>query len=172
MASAAQIASAGTYITPDVGVEVTDGSHVRVQVGQFTAGSYGLKVISSDGTTVIIDGTSDMFKIAATGTLSQAFPAVGNSSKASVTLTSLGTFTTAPACLANTTDNNATEANARMGNYWASINLATGVVGWYANTAIALSASQAVVSLAAGSPTVNPSTTAGCRYWVMVEVGL
>jgi hypothetical protein len=33
---------------------------------------YGLKVVSSDGTTVIIDGTSNMFKIAASGTLQTA----------------------------------------------------------------------------------------------------
>ena len=39
MATAAQIASAGTYITDDVGVEVTDGSVSRVQLGQFAAGS-------------------------------------------------------------------------------------------------------------------------------------
>jgi hypothetical protein len=51
-----------------------DAGIVRVLLGDISAAgddsSFGLQVVSSDGTTVIIDGTSDMFKIAATGTLS------------------------------------------------------------------------------------------------------
>lgn len=70
-----------TFVTSD-GMQVTDGaSTVRVFLGDISGGAgtdYGLKVISSDGTTVIIDGTSDMFRIAATGTLTiSSGPAAG-----------------------------------------------------------------------------------------------
>lgn len=78
MASADEIASAATYITDDVGLEVTDGSHVRVQIGNLGGGDYGLKVISADGSTVIIDGTSDIFKIATSFTTSATRTGIGS----------------------------------------------------------------------------------------------
>lgn len=54
----------------DVTVEDANGT-VRVILGNIgtpTAPGYGLKVIAADGSTAIIDGNSDMFRIAATGT--------------------------------------------------------------------------------------------------------
>ncbi|HEX8977907.1 MAG TPA: hypothetical protein VF781_15485 [Solirubrobacteraceae bacterium] len=78
MATSAQLASAGVYVTDDVGVEVTDGTNVRVQLGILPSGTYGLRVISADGTSVIIDGTSDIWKVGATGTLSIASPGPAN----------------------------------------------------------------------------------------------
>ena len=69
MATPQQIASPGVYISNGVGLEVTDGSNSRVQLGLLPTGSYGLRVVAPGGTTVIIDGTSDIFKIGATGTL-------------------------------------------------------------------------------------------------------
>ena len=91
MATASQIASAGTYITDDVGVEITDGSNVRAQLGKLGTNSFGLKVISSDGSTVIVDGTSDMFKIAAQGTISVTTSAVNTRAATAVSITALGT---------------------------------------------------------------------------------
>lgn len=41
----------------------------RVQLGKLPSGDYGLRVVASDGATVIIDGTSNMFKIIASGGL-------------------------------------------------------------------------------------------------------
>lgn len=83
----------------DRGLEVTDGTNSRVQMGDISANkdgsSYGLKVISSDGTTVIIDGTSDMFKIIASGTLSKTV-ATGASGFANATLSGLGTLAAVP----------------------------------------------------------------------------
>lgn len=149
MATAQQIASPGVYITDDVGLEVTDGSASRVQLGLLPSGqyglqltganlsgqisgsppsivtgtagaqltnnglevsdgthlrvtvgnigsSYGLKVLSSDGSTVIIDGTSDMFKIVATGTLTTPTNgAVPVTNTASVTLSTGLTYSPA-----------------------------------------------------------------------------
>ena len=80
--------ASNTYVTSD-GVSVTDGANVRVELGA-TGADYGLRVTSSDGATVIIDGTSNMFKIAATGTQSltgvNGSGAGGGSALTSVTL--------------------------------------------------------------------------------------
>jgi hypothetical protein len=49
--------------------EIVDGSGItRVVLGALGGGDYGLRVTAADGSTVIIDGTSDMFRIVATGT--------------------------------------------------------------------------------------------------------
>lgn len=62
--------ASNTYVTSD-GVAVTDGSVVRARLGLLSSGEYGLEVINGDST-VILDGTSNMFKIAASGTQSSA----------------------------------------------------------------------------------------------------
>jgi hypothetical protein len=55
--------------------------------------------VTNAGSTVIIDGTSNMFKIAATGTQTVAFPVADASNTVEVTLTALGTYTVPPAML-------------------------------------------------------------------------
>ena len=62
---------------------------VRVQMGKLPSGDYGLRVLSNDGTTVIIDGTSEMFRIVADGTLETTATA-GSVADNAVTLTALG----------------------------------------------------------------------------------
>jgi hypothetical protein len=72
MTTPQQNASPGVYVTDDVGLEITDGSVSRVQLGLLPtggAGTYGLRVVTAAGAFVIIDGTSDIFKIGATGTV-------------------------------------------------------------------------------------------------------
>ena len=99
MATAQQIASAGVYVTDDIGVEVTDGSNVRAQLGVLSGGGFGLKIIGAGGTTTIIDGTLDVFKITATGTQSVSAPwSAPNSTNqsTSTTLTALGTLASTP----------------------------------------------------------------------------
>ena len=71
---------------------------VRVQMGKLPSGDYGLRVVSSDGTTVIIDGTSDMFRILASGTTSLTLAADATGSN-DVNLSGLGSFSTTPAHL-------------------------------------------------------------------------
>lgn len=92
MSTAKQNASAGVHITDDIGVEVTDGTYSRAQLGLLPGGTYGLRVVSSDGTTVIIDGTSSLLAIAATGTLATAICAAGASQQATVTVNTGFTF--------------------------------------------------------------------------------
>jgi hypothetical protein len=70
--SAALSSVAGTVVN-SASLEITDAAgQSRVLLGAIGGDDYGLKVVSSDGTTVIIDGTSDVFKVAATGTAAVA----------------------------------------------------------------------------------------------------
>lgn len=66
--SGVEFGLAQTKVTAD-GIEVNDGAVDRVTLGALGGGDYGLKVVNA-GSTVIIDGTSNVFKIAATGNLS------------------------------------------------------------------------------------------------------
>lgn len=56
------------YVTSD-GVQVTDTIRVRVYLGALPGGGYGLQVVNG-ADVAIIDGSSDIFRITATGTLS------------------------------------------------------------------------------------------------------
>jgi len=89
----------------------------RVQLGKLPSGDYGLRVVSSDGSTVIIDGTSNMFKIAANGTLSltQADETEGETS---VTLPGLGAQATTPGHISFFSDGNANTDRRFLGAFW------------------------------------------------------
>ena len=114
------ILGTGTNTTvDDNGLAVTLDAVERVRVGALGGGDYGLKVISADGTTVIIDGTSNMFKIAATGTHSIAVLANSEGTD-TVTLTALGALPTTPAHLSFISNGNTTGANQHQGVFFAS----------------------------------------------------
>jgi hypothetical protein len=94
---------------------------VRVAMGKldaYTGGTdqYGLYVASSDGTT-IIDGTSDVFRILATGTFSGTGTNGTQTDIATVTLTGLGVFAATPAHLSFVAPANDTAANQQLGTY-------------------------------------------------------
>jgi hypothetical protein len=79
--------------SPDASAEAVvsiDGSGIVIEGG-------GLRVENA-GATVIIDGTSEMFLIQATGTLSMTVGS-NNFNSTTVTLTALGTLSAVPACL-------------------------------------------------------------------------
>ncbi|GAC1673879.1 MAG: hypothetical protein NVS9B8_16510 [Candidatus Limnocylindrales bacterium] len=99
MTSVAQNASAGVYISDDVGLEVADGVQSRVQLGLLPVGinNYGLRVVAADGTTVIIDGSSDVFKIAASGTSTMPTAAANTDATSSIQVNT--GFTYRPAML-------------------------------------------------------------------------
>jgi hypothetical protein len=141
-------------------------------IGTVDAPSYGLRVVSSDGTTVIIDGSSNMFKIIASGTQTQAFPAAGNASTNSVTLTALGAgYSLPPACLWSAAyDNSGT--NIRTSGLVIVSALGAGTISWRAYTYLSLSAGQVVANLVAESNLLNPGTTAACRYYILQEAGI
>lgn len=114
------------------GLKVTTGGNDRVIAGDIGGGVYGLKVVATDGTTTIIDGTSNVFKIQASGSMSLTLPARTTTAvvnaQTEVTLTALGTQSTIPAHLSfvgpslNTTDkrwiggNNMHSINAHVSN--------------------------------------------------------
>lgn len=80
------VSRVGDLITPDGNV-VIDSSGVTITNGKLT--------VTNPSSTVIIDGTSNMFKIAASGTLSIAVPAVSGAAT-SVVLAGLAPGVTAP----------------------------------------------------------------------------
>ncbi len=91
----------------DGGLVVTKDGIERVRVGDISGGAgtdYGLKVVNA-GTAVIIDGSSNMFKIVASGSLAVTIPAwagAGNPlaiAQTDLTLTGLGAQSTIPAHL-------------------------------------------------------------------------
>lgn len=116
--------------------------NARVILGKLPSGDYGLKVIGADGSTVIIDGTSDMFKIVATGTLSKATNTGDNSVISETTLAGLGTLAAPPAHIAYLGLSNVGTNSGRgtLGSY-----IALNAIGWVAGSS-------------GGSPT-NPAVT-------------
>jgi hypothetical protein len=85
-------------ITPESGdsIVVSDENGVdRVIIGEQVDGDYGIRIVSSDGEQVIIDGDSNVFKIVATGTMSKTVAAGANGITVR-NLPELGTFTAVP----------------------------------------------------------------------------
>ena len=101
------------------GLAVSDGSVERVLLGLLPTGDYGLQVVNA-GSTVIIDGTSEMFRIQASGTLSlvttsPTWPATTTS----VTLTGLGALATQPAHLSMIAPDGAIDDHCYIGTIFA-----------------------------------------------------
>jgi hypothetical protein len=68
----------------------------RVQLGKLPSGDYGLLVTAPGGTTTIIDGTSNMFKIAASGTMNGTKADGSDGTVTTVELTALGELSAVP----------------------------------------------------------------------------
>jgi hypothetical protein len=104
------------YVVSD-GIHVSDAAGVdRVQLGNISGGDYGLRVVSADGSTVIIDGTSDMYRILASGTVSLTV-ASGDAGQVSDTvLSGAGAFSTVPIAFAGVSFSNAVDGNVRQVN--------------------------------------------------------
>lgn len=98
------------------GIEVTDAaSHLRVTLGNIPGGDWGLQVWSSDGTTVIIDGTSDMFRIAFSGTQSLTIATNTMGANTDTTIGALGSNNTStPATLSFLSTSSAANANRHL----------------------------------------------------------
>jgi hypothetical protein len=122
----------------------------RVQLGKLPGGSYGLQLSGPDGT-VIIDGTSNTFKIQAMGAISITAAASTMSQTSEVILTGLGTFASTPAHL----------------NYIATVNLPTSrrFLGQYHNAA-------GIVKYAATSSGGSPNSASGTWDWLVVTATL
>lgn len=165
-------ATANTRVTAN-GVVVNDGTTDRVTVGDIGS-NYGLKVVASDGTTVIIDGESNMFKIQASGTLSRAFPALGTASSSTTVLSGLGSTSTIPAAIFLVTDVGDV-TNGRFLGQMSAIDIPTGRIAFRAQANIELSGSPSgniQIIFTTMSPLDDPGTTALCRYYVLEEAGI
>jgi hypothetical protein len=175
------------------GITVADAAGVtRVQMGQIGTSfgqNYGLKVIGPDGQTVIIDGTSDIFKIAATGTAAMNLPATTPDNAVDTILAGLGTFTITPAAIFATSS----DTTAQTSNKFSGQSRSAASPAYVANssggspttpTATSISAENASIRLtgaASGNVVVtlwgvNPSASAlpnvGMRYWVLTQASL
>jgi hypothetical protein len=144
--------------------------------------------VTNAGSTVIIDGTSDMFKIAATGTQSLNVGASSGETAVSVTLTGLGTYTTCPAYLAVETADTTSQTSNRHsgqfrfnnGGFIASVSggattfqvVASSTVFNTGITLTGASSGNAVVTLWANNQSANAYANSGNRYWVLQEVAL
>jgi hypothetical protein len=151
------VANVGGTVTIDsTGVAITGGA---------------LTVKNPSGTT-IIDGTSDMFKIAATGTLSVAWPGSPGFASASATLTALGSgFTTPPPMIANLAPDSSSNGYRRVGHFF--LGQTAGTVTWTTWAEDAVWAGQVGVNLFVTYITGSPgAVNAACRYFVLTEAGI
>ena len=134
----------------------------------------GKLTVTNPGSVVIIDGTSDMFRIAASGTTSVAFPGAPATASASVSLTGLGSaYTVAPACSFMVCSSSGSYLNARIAGVYVAPSGA-GAVTFQTYGMVALSAATGypIVSVVAQSCTVNPGTTALLYYAVFAQVSI
>lgn len=172
------------------GVHVTDGSVERVRVGRLTGSegldatpTYGLQVWGPGGS-AIIDGTSDVFKIVASGTVSNTIGAAAGSVVSNWTDTTItGPFSATPAHLsfiATATGNGAPRTIGRLFTYTQLF--AAGASGGSPTVMfIAPSTVMDVSTLLSGSDAVvrfggynaqGSSQTWHCRYYVLKEAAL
>jgi hypothetical protein len=112
-----QLGGASRVHVSDDGVIVTDGdAEERVRLGRLSGTeeedneTFGLQIWSDDGD-VIIDGTSQMYRIQAVGDLTITIPVSDFGENSSATLTGLGTQTATPAHLSFVADALGTSAS-------------------------------------------------------------
>jgi hypothetical protein len=174
-----------SLISPETtsGIGVADSAgNLRVRLGRIgeptaanPTGDYGLKVTSSDAQTTIIDGTSNMFKIAASGTLQVAMPVSAPSgANVNVNLPALGDgFTVPPAILTNITMDETNIAEQRKVGISAIVE-GTGHVEFHSDAGIrVLGDGTVTVGLVIWTNTRAPSSGGvACRYYVLVEAGI
>ena len=130
------ILGTGTNATiDDDGLAVTSSGVERVRVGDISGGAgtdFGLKV-SNAGAEVIIDGTSRMFRISASGTITNTIGAGSDSSAANnwtdVTLTALGAYSATPAHQSFVSTTNVNTGERVIGHQW------SGGWGWMSGQA-------------------------------------
>ena len=158
---------------------------VRVQMGKLPSGDYGLRVVGPDGSTVIIDGTSNMFKILATGTQDTGSIATDSTASVSVTLTALGTFSTTPAHISFLANGTTSAANQHLGYFLTNVSekWVSGSNGGATDQDVVIpnrlaeahssldGSSQAVVTVA-GWNRASTDVTYYHRYYVLQETAL
>lgn len=118
--SAGQIGVSDNVTVDDDGLLVTDDALVeRVRAGALGGGDYGLRVVSDDGVTVLVDGHSTMYRVDASITVSNIIGAATDPTvvNAWTDVNIGGTYTNTPAHLshiATTTGNGAPRTIGRL----------------------------------------------------------
>ena len=163
------------------GVSVYDAAgNQRVVLGQISSTpDYGLKVVSADGTTVIIDGTSDMFRIAATGSSTLAgvdgSGAAGGTASNVITLSTGLTFAPATMIFYSLTGSSAGQIPTPY-YIWDSSNGFAGsglVTDDFHGQAAVVNTNQTQVSLFWGTRLNRSGATSRIfRYYVLEQVGI
>ncbi len=168
------------------GIEVSDAnSHRRVTLGNIPGGDWGLQVWSADGSTVIIDGTSDMFRISTTGTLSLT-TADGTDNNNTLDISALGTQTTTPTALFWTADSTGVAAGqhsaifAAYARYFAATSSGGAVtqkftaMTYWANPIVRLTndANNYVRIVLNGNNNSGASVTFTMRYYVLAQTAI
>lgn len=170
--------------------KAVDGGDIvadSITTGKIAAGVTvtGMIVIRTGDSTVIIDGTSNMFKISATGTLSGTAPTDIDTIVGTASLTGLGSVSVTPAHLVYISTGNLATDDRFMGvstirvNRWAAGSSGGPVtdpfiaIKVWTRLGVTLSAIPGTVTLDLRMHNYSGvSRTAYCRYYVLQEIGM
>jgi hypothetical protein len=130
----------------------------------------GAVTVTNAGSTVIIDGTSNMFKITATGTSTRAFPAAGTGATTSVTVS--GSGASVLQTLFSTGIDNSSTANLRALGQANGVVLTDGHIAFRSYSFVDINAGDNRVRLTAESTISDPGTTAMHRYYLLKEAAI
>jgi hypothetical protein len=125
-----------------------------------------IQLTAVDGSTTIIDGVSDVFKIAVSGTFSVTVGA-GSAQSAEVTLSGLGSVSVTPASIALIARDDNTSAALRM----SAIEIETNNNS-YAVSYAYVNAGQVTVGLLATNLGGSSSHTWYSRWYILLETGM
>jgi hypothetical protein len=134
----------------------------------------GALTVYNAGSTVVIDGTSNMFKIVATGTQYGGFPTtLFTSNTYNVTLSSLGVYTAVPATVsfvAIAPSSGIVLSTVRYDSVWVAIDAAGGVGGMLSSGVYVDGDGYVITRLIASNGTANYQTShSQFRYYVLKE---
>jgi hypothetical protein len=154
------------------------GTAYSTSVAMGAAGLFitdGALTVANPGSTVIIDGTSNMFKIAATGTISATWPGAHSAAGGAATLTALGAMTAPLAMVSMVQDPSYSGGYGRGAadvfqlnyygqvDYWAQVRYVYLGVGWPCQVSLLL--------WTYGASPWAGTTTSG-RYYILREAGV
>ena len=165
----------GIKILGPSGETVMEAGQVRIvnnSTGDVVINASGITItngaitVTNPSATVVIDGTSNMFKIQATGTLT--LPSGGGVLNTSVTLSSLGTFTEVPALLGSNVFGGNTFRAIGLGIETGSIAPGTQFLDTFSVMFGQIVSSELVIRLSRIEDYASTST----RYYVLKEAGI
>jgi hypothetical protein len=130
----------------------------------------GALVVENAGATVIIDGTSNMFKIQASGNMASSFPAAGGAHTVNTTIS--GSGSSVRQTLFMTGYDDSSTANLRGLDGVEAVISGSGTISFRAYTYVKIASGDNQLNLVAESSISNPGTTAMARYYLLTEAGI